>query len=372
VLGLVLLFVFCKRKRHEKATSNTFEDSPVCPESYYQGCEGVGEESLRERSTAPTVEDTETATHRGLDQTIRLKSTFDGEFSAGSNFTLNTLFNSTFLVGKRLHFDGLSFVKALSKGANGEVWLCDYRGQQVAAKRLLQNRPHQAEEVEEFAKEIELSASMVHPNIISLVGVAWNTLNNLVMVLEYFPMGDLQAYLTKNGDLLSWGKDKIHIAVGVALALEYLHSRSPPLIHRDLKSKNVLLTRALKPKIIDFGVSRGREEYSMTAGVGTPYWTAPEILEGKRYTEQADVYSFGVVLSELDTGKIPYHDALTSVGTKPKPIQVLAEVITGVLRPSFSRDCPRRIRRIGVACCQQDPSRRPTAARVVTMLEEAD
>uniref|UniRef100_H3G576 Protein kinase domain-containing protein n=1 Tax=Phytophthora ramorum TaxID=164328 RepID=H3G576_PHYRM len=89
-------------------------------------------------------------------------------------------------------------------------------------------------------------------------------------------------------------------------ALGYLHACTPPVIHRDLKSNNVLLTDKLEPKVIDFGVSRGLVDLTMTAGVGTPYWTAPEILEGKRYTEKADIYSFGVVLSELDTGKIPY------------------------------------------------------------------
>ncbi|KAG3249798.1 hypothetical protein PI124_g5528 [Phytophthora idaei] len=192
------------------------------------------------------------------------------------------------------------------------------------------------------------------------------------MALEYFPMGDLQSYLQRNGDLMSWPRDKIHIAVGTATALQYLHSRTPPLIHRDLKSKNILLTRTLEAKLIDFGVSRARQEYSMTAGVGTPYWTAPEILEGKRYTEQADLYSFGVVLSELDTCKLPYHDALTPDGNKPKPVQILADVMAGMLRPSFSEECPGRIRRIGVACCQQDPTRRPSATQVVKMLTEAD
>ncbi|KAE9010592.1 hypothetical protein PR002_g15309 [Phytophthora rubi] len=192
------------------------------------------------------------------------------------------------------------------------------------------------------------------------------------MVLEFFPMGDLQTYLAKNGDLMSWAREKIHIAVGVAHALEYLHSLSPPLIHRDLKSKNIMLTRMLEAKLIDFGVSRERQENSMTAGVGTPYWTAPEILQGDRYTEQADIYSLGVVLSELDTTKLPYHDALTSNGKKPKPVQILADVAAGMLRPSFSEDCPRRIRRIGVACCQQDPTRRPNAAQVGRMLEGGD
>ncbi|POM75180.1 TKL protein kinase, partial [Phytophthora palmivora] len=209
-------------------------------------------------------------------------------FYKRSNVTMKLLHSSEYLVDKRIPFDSIVFQRALSKGANGEVWLCDYHGQQVAVKRLLQNKDHPANDVEEFAREIELSASLAHPNIISFLGVAWNSLNNLVMVLEFFPMGDLQNYLQKNGDLMSWAKDKIHIAVGIAQALEYLHALTPPLIHRDLKSKNILLTRMLEPKLIDFGVSRARQECSMTAGVGTPYWTAPEVFEGKRYTEQAD------------------------------------------------------------------------------------
>ncbi|OWZ24129.1 TKL protein kinase [Phytophthora megakarya] len=336
VIGLIGLFIFCRRKRQTKSNDLVVETSPNCVDNYYRcrDIESLGDDSARGRSTAPTVEEIDTATFRGRgDHTIRFKSSYDGEFSGGSNVTMKLLHSSEYLVEKRVPFDNIMFKRPLSKGANGEVWLCVYHGQEVAVKRLLQNKNHPADDVEEFAREIELSASLAHPNVVAFLGVAWNSLNNLVMMLEYFPMGDLQTYLQKNGDLLSWAKDKIHVAVGTARALEYLHTRTPPLIHRDLKSKNILLTRMLEPKLIDFGVSRGAIDLTMTAGVGTPYWTAPEILEGKRYTEQADIYSFGVVLSELDTGKIPYHNAMTSGGGKPKPIQILADVMAGVLRP---------------------------------------
>ncbi|RLN55038.1 hypothetical protein BBJ29_006556 [Phytophthora kernoviae] len=279
--------------------------------------------------------------------------------------------NSTaeFLVDKRIPYENITFERALSKGSSGEVWRCEYMGQRVAVKRLLRTKNHRAEEVEHFAKEIELSASLDHPHIASFIGVAWNSLDNLVMVLEFFPMGDLQTYLYKNIDLLTWANDKIHIAAGIGRALEYLHSRTSPLIHRDLKAKNILLTKMLDAKLIDFGVSRNCQDSSMTAGVGTPYWTAPEVLEGKCYTEQADIYSFGVVLSELDTCEIPYHDAVSADGKKLKPFQLLTEVIQGTLRPSFSEECPQRIRRLAEACCQHDSERRPTASQLVAMLE---
>ncbi|KAE9042878.1 hypothetical protein PR003_g3787 [Phytophthora rubi] len=289
--------------------------------------------------------------------------------SAGSNKTLKILLGSAQLQGKRIPFDSIVFERALSKGASGEVWVCEYNGQKVAAKRLLQSKEQKAENVQAFAEEIELSASLVHPHIVEFIGVAWNSLNNLVMVLEFFPKGNLQSYLHKHGDLLSWARDKIHMAVGVAQALEYLHARTPPLIHRDLKSNNILLTDQLEPKLIDFGVSRDTVDLTMTAGVGTPYWTAPEILEGKRYTEQADIYSFGVVLTELDTCKIPYSNAATEGGGLPKPFQILQDVMAGKLRPSFSNDCPPRVRRIGLRCLSLDPSARPTARELVQELE---
>ncbi|KAL3660796.1 hypothetical protein V7S43_014198 [Phytophthora oleae] len=289
--------------------------------------------------------------------------------SAGSCRTLKILLESQHLMDKRMPYDSITYQKILAKGSSGEVWICEHNGQQVAVKRLLQTKERKAENVQAFAKEISLTASLDHPHIVGFIGVAWNTLNNLVMVLEYIPMGSLQSYLHQNADLLSWARDKIHMAVGTAQALEYLHNRTPSLIHRDLKSNNILLTHMLEPKLIDFGVSRGTAENTMTAGVGTPYWTAPEILEGKRYTEQADIYSFGVVLSELDTGKIPYYDALTDNGGKVKPVQILQDVVSGTLRPTFSVDCPPRIQRIGSVCLAQDPSSRPTAHQLIRELE---
>ncbi|KAL3660803.1 hypothetical protein V7S43_014205 [Phytophthora oleae] len=366
IVALIWLGFYCKKKRrqraHKESETSTTEETPYIappPKSF----------DTTARPTLAVSEDMMT-TYTGADQTIQFPAGYEREFvSAGSNTTLKVLLVSESLVGRRIPLDSLLFEKVLSKGASGEVWICEYAGQKVAAKRLLQTKESKAEDVHEFALEIELNAHLQHPNIGAFIGAAWSSLNNLTMVIEYFPLGDLQRYLKKNSDLLSWAKDKIYMAIGVARALEYLHGYSPPIIHRDLKSKNILLTRQLEAKVIDFGVSRGRLDNTMTAGVGTPYWAAPEILEGKRYSEQADIYSFGVVLSELDTCKIPFHDCVGTNGKKAKPFHILQEVMSGTLRPSFSRDCPPRIRRIGVACCQHDPARRPTATQLVQLLE---
>ncbi|EEY57458.1 protein kinase, putative [Phytophthora infestans T30-4] len=255
---------------------------------------------------------------------------------AGSN---KTLLDSEHLEGKRIPFDSIVFERVISKGASGEVWVCEFNRQKAAVKRLLQRKKQKAESVQKFALEIELTASLIHPNIVQFIGVAWNSLDNLVMVLEYLSTGSLKEFLEEP---------------------------------REFMSSNVLLTDSIEPKIIDFGVSRGLVDLSMTAGVGTPFWTAPEILEGNHYTEKADMYSFGVVLSELDTGQVPYHDAVTEDGTKLKPVQILKEVMSGTMRPSFSDECPPRIRRIGTACLSLDPSSRPTAHELVRQLEGRD
>ncbi|KAL3661144.1 hypothetical protein V7S43_013753 [Phytophthora oleae] len=377
VVTLIALGIFCQKRRNARpraaASPAPYQLDMTPPPGCYQRSYNsrptvaVSEDLGSSFNPRPSIGMSEGLSPARADMTLQFPQRLSHEY--GSNSTLKLLMTSEFLAGKRIPLDELKFEKSMSKGAYGEVWMCQYTGQQVAVKRLLQAKNNKADEVQEFAEEIELNASLNHDNIGRFIGVSWNSLNNLAMVIEYFPLGDLQQYLKAHGDLLSWAREKIHMAVGVARALEYLHSRRTPIIHRDLKSRNVLLTRQLEAKVIDFGVSKGRLELTMTAGVGTSYWTAPEVLEGKRYTEQADIYSFGVLLSEMDTCKIPFHDILTPEGKKEKPFRILQMVISGLLRPSFSDDCPSRIRRVGVTCCQHDPARRPNASALIRMLK---
>ncbi|KAG2814487.1 hypothetical protein PC112_g14290 [Phytophthora cactorum] len=103
--------------------------------------------------------------------------------SAGSNQTFKILLHSQHLHGNRIPYENLLFQTELSKGASGEVWICRYGGQQVAVKKLLHTKDQKAEDVQVFAEEIELTASMLHPHIVKFIGVAWNSLSNLSMQL---------------------------------------------------------------------------------------------------------------------------------------------------------------------------------------------
>lgn len=284
---------------------------------------------------------------------------------------LQALGNDPTLVRMKIPMDQLAFDRSLAKGGFGEVWLGSHQQTPVAIKKLLQSK-QQLESVKDFIEEIQLTSSFHHPNIIRFLGVAWSKLEDLCMVLEYLEVGDLRIYLERNNKHLSWSNAKFSIALGIASAVAYLHARSPaPLIHRDIKAKNILLTTTLQPKLIDFGVSRDRVQETMTAGIGTPYWAAPEVLEGNRYTEQSDIYSFGVLLSELDTGHTPFNDSRGSSGERLSVIQVVSLVLVGKLEPALTPDCPTAICAIMKECLRLDPAQRPTGALLVEKLKSS-
>ncbi|KAG6620160.1 TKL protein kinase [Phytophthora cinnamomi] len=278
---------------------------------------------------------------------------------------------------RRVPFVDVSLVRQITAGAYGEVWLGRMRGDIVAVKRLTRERRRHLHELELFAAEIQLMASFAHSNVLGLLGVAWNTLENMLLIMEYVERGDLQHVLQYHNDRVleekvfdatnefSWASHKGKIARDIACGLDYLHGLKPIVVHRDLKSKNVLIGESYEAKLSDFGVSRLRSgEETMTSGVGTPYWTAPEVLAGYRYSEKADVYSLGVVLTELDTGELPFYDARTSDGDKMETIHILSLVVSGKLQPSFTLDCPEDVRKLALACLNPKPECRPSAKEV--------
>lgn len=177
--------------------------------------------------------------------------------------------------------------------------------------------------------EAKLMARMDHARTVWFIGVAWNALSDLCVVSEFMSGGDLRALLNKYEEdpanhPIGFNFDKMKIASHVINALVYLHSMQPKVLHRDLKSKNILLSEDLDAKVTDFGVSREIIDKTMTAGVGTSLWMAPEVLVGEHYDEKADIFSFGVVLAELDSHSLPYTAARkTSAGAVKSETAVL-------------------------------------------------
>ncbi|TMW63738.1 hypothetical protein Poli38472_002679 [Pythium oligandrum] len=275
---------------------------------------------------------------------------------------------------KRVPFVDVSMMRRISKGAFGEIWLGRMRDQLVAVKRLVPERRSNMKELQIFIAEIQLMAKFDHPNVMSLLGVAWNSPENLCMTMDYMEHGDLQNLLEKHGPTqLTWTQgecEKTSIAIDIAEGLRYMHSLKPKVVHRDLKSKNVLLGDGLHAKLCDFGVSRMNEGMeTMTCGVGTAYWTAPEVLVGDRYTESADVYSFGVVLAELDTHQLPYFDAIDQVtGQKMEAIRIMHLSCMGELTPTMTTECPSEIRDLAKQCMTLEARDRPAMVEILARL----
>ena len=122
---------------------------------------------------------------------------------------------------------------------------------------------------------------------------------NLCLVMEYMDAGSLHQAIHKQNLVLPLPR-LLQVAMDVAQGCHYLHRQKPMIIHRDLKSQNILLTAGGLAKIADFGLSRFFQQdiASMTGQVGTPGWTAPEVYKHNSYNHKVDVYSFAVVLAE--------------------------------------------------------------------------
>ncbi|XP_068667528.1 leucine-rich repeat receptor protein kinase HPCA1-like isoform X2 [Aristolochia californica] len=195
----------------------------------------------------------------------------------------------------------------IGSGGYGKV----YRGmlpgpQMVAIKRAQQGSMQGGTE---FKTEIELLSRVHHKNLVGLVGFCFEQ-GEQMLVYEHVPNGTLRESLTgKSGIYLDW-KRRLRITLGSARGLSYLHElANPPIIHRDVKSSNILLDENLMAKVADFGLSKllsdSAKGHVSTQVKGTLGYLDPEYYMTQQLTEKSDVYSFGVVMLELITAKQP-------------------------------------------------------------------
>ncbi|RVW81907.1 Receptor-like serine/threonine-protein kinase [Vitis vinifera] len=232
-----------------------------------------------------------------------------------------------------------------------------------------------------FERELEAMGDIKHRNIVTLHGYYTAPHYNLLMY-ELMPNGSLDAYLhgrLKEKKLLDW-PSRYKIAVGAARGIAYLHHDCiPHIIHRDIKSSNILLDQNMEARVSDFGLATLMEPdktHVSTFVAGTFGYLAPEYFDTGRATAKGDVYSFGVVLLELLTGKRPSDEAFIEEGTRlvtwVKAV-VLEKKEEHVLDSSLeccSLDEVNNVFSIATMCLESEPSKRPTMAEVLKMLEQ--
>ncbi|MFQ6661976.1 hypothetical protein Gotur_029970 [Gossypium turneri] len=181
------------------------------------------------------------------------------------------------------------------------------------------------------------------------------------VVVEYLPGGTLKQYLIRNRRKKLAFKIVVQLALDLARGLSYLHSRK--IVHRDVKTENMLLDGHRNLKIADFGVARveAQNPRDMTGETGTLGYMAPEVLEGKPYNRTCDVYSFGICLWEIYCCDMPYPDLSFA--------DVSSAVVRQNLRPDIPRCCPNSLANIMKKCWDVNPEKRPAMEEVVRMLE---
>lgn len=181
-------------------------------------------------------------------------------------------------------------------------------GKVVAVKKLF-GRGKQSDR--EFRAEIETVGNCHHPNLVQLLGYC-RTKDGKLLVYEFFENGSLNHYMRRShpgsrDTHLDW-ETRLKIALGAAEGLAYLHKRDPRIIHRDVKTSNILLDKNFEAKVSDFGLARlidPAKTHVTTFIAGTKAYIAPEYQKSLRLTVKCDVYSYGIVLLELLTGKDP-------------------------------------------------------------------
>ncbi|XP_010276896.1 PREDICTED: probable serine/threonine-protein kinase At1g01540 [Nelumbo nucifera] len=278
--------------------------------------------------------------------------------------------------------DGLADENVIGEGGYGIV----YRGvlsdnTRVAVKNLLNNRG-QAEK--EFKVEVEAIGRVRHKNLVRLLGYCVEGAYRM-LVYEYVDNGNLDQWL--HGDVgqvspLTWDI-RMNIILGTAKGLAYLHEGlEPKVVHRDVKSSNILLDKQWNSKVSDFGLAKllcSERTYVTTRVMGTFGYVAPEYACTGMLNERSDVYSFGILMMEIISGRIPVDysrppgeanlvDWLkTMVGNRKSE-----QVVDPKLPEMPSSKALKRALLVALRCVDPDAKKRPKMGHVIHMLEADD
>ncbi|RZS16142.1 hypothetical protein BHM03_00048104 [Ensete ventricosum] len=224
-----------------------------------------------------------------------------------------------------------------------------------------------------FERELEILGSIKHINLVNLRGYC-RLPSARLLIYDYLPLGSLDHYLHENGgeedQPLNWNA-RMKIALGSARGLAYLHHDcTPRIVHRDIKSSNILLDRSLEPHVSDFGLAKllvdDDNAHVTTVVAGTFGYLAPEYLQNGHATEKSDVYSFGVLLLELMTGKRPTDPSFLNTLEEENRLEEIVDEKCG----NVDAEAVEAILDIAEMCTDANPDERPSMSRVLQMLEE--
>ncbi|XP_078430906.1 protein kinase superfamily protein isoform X2 [Wolffia australiana] len=257
-------------------------------------------------------------------------------------------------------WEDLVIGERIGLGSYGEVYRADWKAKEVAVKKFL-DQDFYGDALDEFRREVRIMRRLRHPNVVLFMGAVTRP-PHLSIVTEFLPRGSLYRILHRSNSQID-ERQRIKMALDVAMGMNCLHTSSPTIVHRDLKSPNLLVDMDWNVKVCDFGLSRLKHNtfLSSKSTGGTPEWMAPEVLRNEPSNEKCDVYSFGVILWELATLRLPWSGM--------NPMQVVGAVGFQNRRLEIPKDIDPLVERIIWQCWQTDPSLRPSFAQLTAALK---
>lgn len=249
---------------------------------------------------------------------------------------------------------GLANLAFLARGGFGAVYSATLNGDPVAAKYIDRARMRTSD-AQLLETECDVWACLRHDCLMPLLALR-RTARHVVMVTELMDhsLADRHEHMRAIGSrprIRTVADGLVQVAAGMA----HLHGHAPPIVHRDLKSQNVLV-RGATWKVADFGLARYVTGDRMTAETGSYRWMAPEVIRHEPYDTRADVYSFGMLLYECLALSVPF--------VAFSPFEAALAVARDGKRPTLPHACDASVTALAEACWHQDPARRPPFERV--------
>jgi len=266
---------------------------------------------------------------------------------------------------ERIAYGDLDFVEHIGSGEFGQVFRGFYRGKEVAIKQLYWDDTVLPEVIiQDLTREIESFRHLRHKRLVSFIGACLE-IPNLCLVTEYMPGGSLH-HLLHIVKLRLPLLHCINMCLQLADGVTYLHSQVPLVVHRDLKSLNVVLDLNLNLKLCDFGLTESMDRTHITKknNGGSPRYMAPELFDNKsKITEKVDIWSMGCIFTEIFGGPLPYEGINTLA-------DLTREMLVNRRMPTIPSHLPEPIQNIIRSCYNFDARLRPSAKQVFDQLRD--
>ncbi|CAN8248259.1 unnamed protein product [Cochlearia groenlandica] len=263
-----------------------------------------------------------------------------------------------------------NFTTLIGQGAFGPVYKAQMSTGETVAVKALATDSKQGEK--EFQTEVSLLGRLHHRNLVNLIGYCAEKAQHM-LIYVYMSKGSLASHLySEQHEPLNWDL-RVYIALDVARGLEYLHDGAvPPVIHRDIKSSNILLDQSMRARVADFGLSREEMVDKHAANIrGTFGYLDPEYISTRTFTKKSDVYGFGVLLFELIAGRNPQQGLMEYVELAAMNAEEKVgweEIVDSRLDGRFDIQEVNEVAAFAYKCISRAPRKRPNMRDIVQVL----